>query len=102
MLLVKRSEKVLFDMGDIVIINDDFLTTGLIPENSVDLIVTSPPYNVDIKYGSYRDNIPYEKYLEFTEKWLKKAWTLAKPDGRLCLNVPLDKSKGRNLSLIHI
>jgi len=96
MLLVKRSEKIFFDIGDIVIINDDFLTTDLIPENSVDLIVTSPPYNVDIKYGSYKDNIPYEKYLEFTERWLKKAWKLAKPDGRLCLNVPLDKSKGRN------
>ena len=81
--------------GNIIIINDDFLTTDLIPENSVDLIVTSPPYNVDIHYGSFRDDIPYEKYLEFTEKWLKKALTLLKPDGRMCLNIPLDKSKGR-------
>ena len=72
-----------------------FLTTDLIPENSVDLIVTLPPYNVDIHYGSFRDDIPYEKYLEFTEKWLKKALTLLKPDGRMCLNIPLNKSKGR-------
>jgi len=77
------------------IINDDFLTTDLIEENSVDLIVTSPPYNVDVHYNSFRDDIPYEKYLEFTEKWLKKAYVLTKPDGRLCLNIPLDKSKGR-------
>lgn len=81
--------------GDIVIINDDFLATDIIPKNSVDLIVTSPPYNVGIRYESYRDNIPYEKYLEFTEKWLKKALELVKPDGRICLNIPLDKSKGR-------
>ncbi|MGC9100116.1 MAG: DNA-methyltransferase [Caldisericum sp.] len=79
----------------IVIINDDFLTTNLIPPNSIDLIITSPPYNVDIHYETFKDNMPYEKYLEFTEKWLRKALELVKPDGRMCLNIPLDKSKGR-------
>lgn len=81
--------------GSITIIHGDFLKTTLIPENSIDLIVTSPPYNVDIRYESYRDDIPYEKYLEFTEKWLSKALRLLKPDGRMCLNIPLDKSRGR-------
>lgn len=66
--MLKDNEKVYFRTEDIVIINDDFLITDLIPEESVDLIVTSPPYNVDIRYESFRDNIPYEKYLEFTEK----------------------------------
>ncbi len=80
--------------GKITIINDDFLSTELIPENSIDLIVTSPPYNVDIHYNSFIDNISYEKYLEFTEKWLSKALKLMAPDGRMCLNIPLDKSKG--------
>lgn len=90
-------ERVFFKTKDgrLVIINDDFLTTDLIPSNSIDLIVTSPPYNVDIRYGSFRDDIPYDKYLEFTEKWLRKALELVKPDGRMCLNIPLDKSKGR-------
>jgi len=81
--------------GKIKIINDDFLTTEMIDKNSIDLIVTSPPYNVDIHYNSFQDDIPYEKYLEFTKKWLEKAYTLMKSDGRLCLNIPLDKSKGR-------
>ncbi|MFN3805164.1 MAG: DNA-methyltransferase [Pyrobaculum sp.] len=79
-----------------VIINDDFLTTDLIKPNSVDLIVTSPPYNVDIQYESFRDDIPYDKYLEFTERWLRKALDLVKDDGRMCLNIPIDKSRGRN------
>jgi site-specific DNA-methyltransferase (adenine-specific) len=95
-----ENEKIYFkttldDESEIVIINDDFLTTDLIQKNSIDLIVTSPPYNVDIHYGSYKDDIPYEKYLEFTELWLRKALELVKPDGRMCLNIPLDKSKGR-------
>jgi len=81
--------------GDIVLINDDFLRVDYIRPNSIDLIVTSPPYNVDIEYEGYRDDIPYEKYLEFTEKWLRIAYELLKPDGRMCLNIPLDKSKGR-------
>jgi len=81
----------------IKIIHDNFLTTNLIEEGSIDLIVTSPPYNVDIHYNSFQDDIPYEKYLEFTEKWLRKAYSLMKPDGRVCLNIPLDKSKGSTM-----
>ncbi|MEO0258571.1 MAG: site-specific DNA-methyltransferase [candidate division WOR-3 bacterium] len=81
--------------GRIKIINEDFLSTTLIEPSSVDLIVTSPPYNIDIVYNSFKDNIPYEKYLEFTQKWLTKAFSLLKEEGRMCLNIPLDKSKGR-------
>jgi len=89
--------KVFFESkeGSIKIIHDDFLTTNLIEKNSIDLIVTSPPYNVDIHYNSFQDDIPYETYLEFTVQWLRKAYSLVKSDGRMCLNIPLDKSKGR-------
>ncbi|MEM3265331.1 MAG: DNA methyltransferase, partial [Thermoplasmata archaeon] len=92
-----KEVKVFFEAngGKIKVIHDDFLTTNLIKKNSVDLIVTSPPYNVDIHYNSFEDAIPYEKYLEFVEKWLKKAYLLMKTDGRMCLNIPMDKSKGR-------
>lgn len=91
------SGKIAFSSADgrIMIINDDFLTTDLIPEGGIDLIVTSPPYNVDVRYESFQDDAPYDEYLEFTEKWLRKAIKLLKPDGRMCLNIPLDKSRGR-------
>jgi site-specific DNA-methyltransferase (adenine-specific) len=81
--------------GSVIIVNDDFLQADYMKPNSIDLVVTSPPYNVDIEYEGYRDDIPYEKYLEFTERWLRKAYELLKPDGRVCLNIPLDKSRGR-------
>ena len=81
--------------GDIVLINDDFLRVDYIKPNSIDLIVTSPPYNVDIHYEEYKDRLPYGKYLEFTEKWLRKAYELLKPDGRMCLNIPIDTSKNK-------
>jgi len=100
---IRRGEcdKIYFrtDDDEVVIINDDFLTTTCIEENSIDLIVTSPPYNVDIHYGTFRDDIPYEDYLRFTEEWLRKALKLLKPDGRMCLNIPLDKNKGGQQSV---
>lgn len=85
-----------FKVGNITIYNEDILKIDAIDENSVDLIVTSPPYDVDIKYESYDDSIPYDKYLEFTRKWLTRCYDFVKDDGRLCLNIPLDKSRGRD------
>jgi len=70
---------------DVVLINDDFLKVDYIKPNSIDLIVTSPPYNVDVHYEGYKDRLPYRKYLEFTEKWLRKAYELLRPDDRTTL-----------------
>ncbi|MBM1155133.1 site-specific DNA-methyltransferase [archaeon] len=88
------SSKPFFQYGSIVIYNDDILKIDAIKENSIDLIVTSPPYDVDINYEGYDDSIPYDKYLEFTERWLSRCLKFVKPDGRMCLNIPLDKLKG--------
>ena len=76
------------------ILNCDFLNCNAIEKESIDLIVTSPPYNVDIKYNSNDDDLSYETYLTFTRAWLLKALSLAKATGRLCLNIPLDKNRG--------
>ena len=76
------------------IINEDVLSTKKIPKESVDLIVTSPPYNLDIKYNSHNDQIGYAEYLEFSHKWLSRCFEWLKDYGRLCLNIPLDKNKG--------
>ncbi len=94
-----NKNKIYYKEKNIIIYNDDFLTTQCVEENSVDLIVTSPPYNVDIHYNSFDDKIHYKKYLEFTELWLEKAYKLSKEDGRLCLNIPLDKNKGGQQSV---
>lgn len=88
-----------YQISDITIINDDFLKTEFIQNNSIDIVVTSPPYNVDIHYNSYNDLLDYNKYLEFTNKWLEKTYGLLKEDGRVCLNIPLDKNKGGQQSV---
>lgn len=93
------STKLYFHRGPIRLYNDDFLTTSCVEEGTVDLIVTSPPYNVDITYNSYDDEISYERYLAFSEEWFSKAYRLAKGDGRFCLNIPLDINKGGQQSV---
>ena len=88
-----------FQQDPIRIYNADFLKTDHIKERTIDLIVTSPPYNVGIKYNSYDDKMSYEDYLSFTREWLAGCYRVMKDDGRFCLNIPLDKNKGGQQSV---
>jgi site-specific DNA-methyltransferase (adenine-specific) len=60
--------------------------SGLDP-HSIDVIVTSPPYNLGVQYNSYRDALSPEDYLEWTGSWIKAAARVLKPAGSLFLNV---------------
>ena len=60
------------------------------PESCIDLICTSPPYNVNISYDVYNDGLTMEQYWEWTEKWLIEAFKVLKDDGRIALNIPLE------------
>ena len=82
-----------FQEEGVTLYNSDFLALDDVPYASVDLVVTSPPYNVELEYGVYNDELPYDQYLEFTAKWLAKCYSLLKSDGRMCLNVPLTINK---------
>jgi site-specific DNA-methyltransferase (adenine-specific) len=93
------NKKVFFENERLRIINDSVFDTDEIELNSIDLIITSPPYNVDIKYNSHDDQISYENYLEFSERWMRRCYEWLKDDGRFCLNVPLDKNKGGQQSV---
>lgn len=93
------ADNLYFHSDSVWIYNDDILKINSIAEKTVDLIVTSPPYNVDIKYNSHDDTMSYDDYLSFTEKWLKRCYDFLKDDGRFCLNIPLDKNKGGQQSV---
>ncbi|MEA3310145.1 MAG: site-specific DNA-methyltransferase [Chloroflexota bacterium] len=83
-----------FKTKQIKIINANTLTTDQIAARSIDLIVTSPPYNVSIEYNSHVDDAPYSEYMEFNRKWLARCFEWLVLDGRFCLNIPLDTNKG--------
>src|SRR4051794_37133044 len=54
---------------------------------SVDLIVTSPPYNLGIAYGEYSDRQDRRSYLEWFGGWAAEACRTLSADGSLFLNV---------------
>jgi site-specific DNA-methyltransferase (adenine-specific) len=83
----------------VTIINDDIFSTKAIAPKSIDLVVTSPPYNVDIPYNSHNDRGEYEEYLAFSKAWMKRCYRWLRDDGRFCLNIPLDKNKGGQQSV---
>jgi site-specific DNA-methyltransferase (adenine-specific) len=73
------------------------------PEGWVDLIVTSPPYGVNIAYDVHDDDMEIGEYLEFTRKWLTEAYKVLKDDGRIALNIPYEinrQSKGGRIFFV--
>jgi DNA modification methylase len=72
-----------------------------ISDGTIDLIVTSPPYNINIKYGNkwenrkvknsksikYQDNLSEDEYREFLSKVAKECIRVLKPDGTLFFNM---------------
>jgi site-specific DNA-methyltransferase (adenine-specific) len=64
------------------------------PDGSVDLIVTSPPYALDVPYTG-GDVADYAAWLNELRVWLAELHRVAaQAHGRLCLNVPLDRDRG--------
>jgi len=73
------------------IINGDCVNVMLtMPEGCIDLVVTSPPYNVGIKYDTHDDESTMDEYWDFTEKWLTEVYRLLKDDGRVSINIPYE------------
>jgi site-specific DNA-methyltransferase (adenine-specific) len=60
---------------------------GRLAPGSVDAIVTSPPYNLGIRYRSYDDTMPRARYLSWTGDWVAAARRVLGDDGSLFLNV---------------
>jgi site-specific DNA-methyltransferase (adenine-specific) len=54
---------------------------------SVDVVVTSPPYNIGVGYSSYDDNREKPDYLDWCEEWGKQIARVLKPAGSFFLNL---------------
>ncbi len=54
---------------------------------SVDLVVTSPPYNLGIKYSKYDDNKSSEDYLKWSCSWAREVKRILKDKGSFFLNL---------------
>lgn len=60
---------------------------GLVDSETVDVIVTSPPYNLGVKYQKYDDTVPRDQYLDWLEEVAEECNRTLKRDGSFFLNV---------------
>ncbi len=58
-----------------------------VEEQSVDVIVTSPPYNIGIAYNEYNDKVPREEYIKWLGQWASGLKRVMAEEGSLFLNI---------------
>jgi site-specific DNA-methyltransferase (adenine-specific) len=58
-----------------------------LPAASIDLVVTSPPYNLGIAYKSFKDTAPREEFLNWCRQWSAEVKRVMADDGSFFLNV---------------
>lgn len=56
-------------------------------ENSVNVVVTSPPYNIGIDYATYEDTLKRDDYLDWCVTWGRSIKRVLDSEGSLFLNV---------------
>ncbi len=83
--IIKKIGSPLFKGERFAIFNSDSLELlKRIPKNSINLLFTSPPYNIG---KSYEKVMPIQEYLKWTEQWIKSSYESISLDGAFLLNV---------------
>ncbi len=76
-----------------LILGDCLLKLKELPDNSVDLVITSPPYNLgnnhhtgNIRHNPYNDSLPELEYQDNQIRVLAELFRVVKPEGSLFYN----------------
>ncbi|MBU2539746.1 transcriptional repressor LexA [Patescibacteria group bacterium] len=60
-----------------------------IPDDSADMTFADPPFNLNKKYGNYKDKRAAEDYIKWCEQWLTEMVRVTKPTGSIFVhNIP--------------
>lgn len=82
-----RQGRSLYEFPEGLIVCGDSRDMREVPDGSVQLIVTSPPYNVSKEYLGYRDALPLEQYLDFLDEVWRECGRVLCRGGRIAINV---------------
>ena len=69
------------------IICGDARAMSAVPDASVQLVITSPPYNVAKDYSDHDDNLTLDQYVSLLNAVWQECYRVLVPGGRLCVNV---------------
>lgn len=69
------------------IYNHSSIEMNEVPDNSVDLVITSPPYNIGTAYNDFRDRLDSETYRNLLDKVFSECFRVLKRDGLLVIDV---------------
>ncbi|MCK9524956.1 MAG: site-specific DNA-methyltransferase [Limnochordia bacterium] len=91
--LYSAIQETAFQEGDLNLVADQYLNgvhcgdsryLSYLPDNSVQLMITSPPYNVG---KDYDDDLSQEEYLELIRDVMGEMYRVLIPGGRACINI---------------
>lgn len=71
------------DLINRIITGDCIYVMRQMDDESVGIILTSPPYNVGLNYEGFEDNLTDKEHKQFSKSWLAEAYRVTKETGRL-------------------
>jgi site-specific DNA-methyltransferase (adenine-specific) len=85
---VRKAAEQIWKVGDQrVVLADCLPILSSIRSGLIDVVVTSPPYNLDVGYDLHNDRIPRESYLTWLGQRFTELYRALKPDGSFFLNI---------------
>ena len=87
--LVELADKPFYENNGIVIYNGDVIEVlETLPNDSIDMVITSPPYNCRKDYGDFDDQMPWAGYYQWMGLILDQLYRVLRLGGTLAINVP--------------
>lgn len=73
-----------------IFLTDCLKSLKLIPDNSIDLILTDPPYNNRKDFGDGTVNLSKKEFEKWNDQWIKECFRILKPTGSIyiCIDWP--------------
>jgi len=66
-----------------VIHGDTLLVLPTLEDNSAQIIIADPPYNIGKDFGNDSDKQPMKEYLKWTDKWIQECLRILKSNGTM-------------------